>query len=130
MFLGLWKEDAFARNLISESVAALIVFFGSAFWFNEDDPKHAELRRFEQDLHTPAVSESTHIAASSLKAYALIGRICLIVGLVLIACVVTSSSPIAPAWLNVVAGVMCTALGAVILYLTRGQDKSREESSS
>jgi Na+/proline symporter len=130
MFLGLWKEDAFARNLISESVAALIVFFGSAFWFNEDDPKHAELRRFEQDLHTPALSESTHIAASSLKAYALIGRICLIVGLVLIACVVTSSSPIAPAWLNVVAGVMCTALGAVILYLTRGQDKSREESSS
>jgi len=130
MFLGLWKEDAFARNLISESIAALIVFFGSAYWFNEDDPKHAELRKFEQDLHTPALSESTRIEASSLKAYALIGKICLIVGLVLIACVFTPSSPIAPAWLNVVAGVMCAALGAVILYLTRGQDTSREESTS
>lgn len=130
MFLGLWKEDAFARNLISESIAALIVFFGSAYWFNEDDPKHAELRKFEQDLHTPALSESTQIEPSSLKAYALIGKICLIIGLVLIACVFTPSSPIAPAWLNIVAGVMCTALGAVILHLTRGQIKSREESAS
>ena len=130
MFLGLWKEDAFARNLISESIAALIVFFGSTYWFNENDPKHAELRKFEQDLHTPALSESTRIEASSLKAYALIGKICLIVGLVLIACVFTPSSPIAPAWLNVIAGVMCAALGAVILYLTRGQDTSREESTS
>lgn len=130
MFLGLWKEDAFARNLISESIAALIVFFGSAYWFKEDDPKHAELRKFEQDLHTPALSESTHIEASSLKAYALIGKICLIIGFVLIACVFTPSSPIAPAWLNVVAGLMCTALGAVILYLTRGQNRSREESAS
>ena len=130
MLLGVWKEDAFARNLISESIAALVVFFGSAYWFNEDDPKHAELRKFEQDLHTPALSESTHIEASSLKAYALIGKICLIIGFVLIACVFTPSSPIAPAWLNVVAGVMCTALGTVILYLTRSRGHSQEGSAS
>ena len=130
MLLGVWKEDAFARNLISESIAALVVFFGSAYWFNEDDPKHAELRKFEQDLHTPALSESTHIEASSLKAYALIGKICLIIGFVLIACVFTPSSPIAPAWLNVVAGVMCTALGTVILYLTRSRGHFQEGSAS
>lgn len=130
MLLGVWKEDAFARNLISESIAALVVFFGSAYWFDENDPKHAELRRFEEDLKTPAVEESLQIKISSLKAYALIGKICLIVGLVLIACVFTPSTPIAPAWLNIVAGAMCTALGAVILYLTRGQEKSRRESAS
>ncbi len=130
MMLGVWKEDAFARNMISESIAALVVFFGSAYWFNEDDPKHAELRRFEQDLHTPAFGDGEQQQASSLKAYALIGKISLIIGLVLIACVLTPSTSIAPAWLNIVAGAMCTALGAVILYLTRGQDKSREESAS
>jgi Na+/proline symporter len=130
MLLGLWKEDAFARNMISESIAALIVFFGSAYWFDENDPKHAELRKFEEDLHTPALGESEQMQASSLKAYALIGKICLIVGLVLIACVFTPSSPIAPAWLNIVAGVMCTVLGAVILYLTRGKDHPREDSAS
>jgi Na+/H+ antiporter NhaD/arsenite permease-like protein len=106
-----------------------VVFFGSAYWFNEDDPKHAELRKFEQDLHTPALGEVKQMQASSLKAYALIGKICLIVGLVLIACVLTPSTPIAPAWLNIVAGVMCAALGAIILYLTRGRNKSREESA-
>jgi Na+/proline symporter len=130
MMLGVWKEDAFARNMISESIAALVVFFGSAYWFHEDDPKHAELRKFEQDLRTPAFGEGKHLQASSLKAYALIGKICLIVGLVLIACVLTPSTPIAPAWLNIIAGVMCTALGVVILYLTRGQPESRKESVS
>ncbi|MDP2884447.1 MAG: hypothetical protein Q8P51_05420 [Ignavibacteria bacterium] len=130
MMLGVWKEDAFARNMISESIAALVVFFGSAYWFNEDDPKHAELRKFEKDLRTPAFGEGRQLQASSLKAYALIGKICLIIGLVLIASVFTPSTPIAPAWLNIIAGVMCTALGVFILYLTRGQHESREESAS
>ena len=35
MFAGVWNEHAFARNMISESVVAGVVFFGSAFFFRQ-----------------------------------------------------------------------------------------------
>jgi Na+/proline symporter len=129
MTLGLWKEQAFARNMISESIAATIVFFGSAYWFNPNDPRHEELKKFEADLQTPAYGEKERMQASSMRAYALIGRISLIVGIVLIGCVFAPSTQIAPAWLNIAAGLICTLLGAIILYLTRGRRESTEETS-
>lgn len=129
MALGLWKEQAFARNMISESIAATLVFFGSAYWFNPDDPKHEELKKFEVDLQTPAYGEQKQMQVSSMRAYALIGRISLIVGIVLIGCVFTPSTQIAPAWLNIVAGLMCAILGAIILYLTRSRKETTEETS-
>jgi hypothetical protein len=119
MALGLWNDQAFARNMISESIAATIVFFGSAFWFNEDDPRHAELRVLEKDLNTPAHGEKVHLEGGRVGAYVLIGRICVVMGIIMILCVFTPSTRVAPASLNVVAGVLSLSLGATILYLTR-----------
>ena len=128
MALGIWQDQAFVRNMLSESIAATAVFFGSAFWFKADDPRHAELLRFEKDLRLPAYGDSAHLAPSGFKAYALIGKICLIIGVVLVACVFTPSTQLAPASLNIVAGALCLLLGASILYLTR--DRSRPQEGS
>jgi hypothetical protein len=119
MALGLWTDQAFARNMISESIAATLVFFGSAFWFKEDDPRHAELLALEKDLRTPAYGEKVHLQGARVGAYVLIGRICVVMGIIMILCVFTPSTQIAPASLNVVGGVMSLLLGIAILYLTR-----------
>jgi SSS family solute:Na+ symporter len=119
MGLGLWNDQAFARNMISESIAATIVFFGSAFWFKEDDPRHAELRLLEKDLREPAYGEKVHLGGARVGPYILIGKICVVMGIIMILCVFTPSTQIAPASLNVVAGVLSFLLGAAILYFAR-----------
>jgi hypothetical protein len=129
MALGLWNDQAFARNMLSESLAACIVFFGSAFWFKEDDPRHAELIALEKDLQTPAHRDSARLKPVGLGAYVLIGKICVIMGFIMIACVFAPSTQIASSSLNIVAGVMSLALGILILYFTRGQSRSTEGSA-
>jgi len=119
MLFGVWNEHAFVRNMLSESVVASLVFFGSAFWFKADDPRHQELARFDADLRRPALSESIESSRAGYGAYALIGRICLIVGLVLVVCVFVPSSPIAPSTINLIAGLMLVALGSGVLYASR-----------
>jgi hypothetical protein len=114
--------------MFSETIAATVVFFGSAFWFNADDPRHAGLLEFEKDLKRPAIAEGVHLHPSGLGAYALIGKICLIIGIVLIACIFTPSTQLAPASLNVVAGTLCLILGVVILYFTRDRSLPLEVS--
>jgi SSS family solute:Na+ symporter len=128
MALGLWQDEAFARNIFSEAITATIVFFGSAFWFRADDPRHAELAKFEQDLRTPAYGESAAASRDSLQAYVLLGKICFVLGVVLIACVLTPSTQLAPASLNVIGGLLCMLLGGGILYLTRKHPTSVEGS--
>ncbi len=129
MVLGLWKDQAFVRNMFSESITATLVFFASAFWFKADDPRHAELIEFEKDLQRPAIAEGVRLHPSGFAAYALIGRICLIIGVVLVVCVLTPSTQLAPASLNVVAGALCLLLGAVILYFARDRSRPREASA-
>jgi len=124
MALGVWNDHAFVRNMFSESLAATVVFFGSAFWFKRDDPRHQELLKFEEDLKRPALSEAKGFDPSGLGAYLLMGRICLILGAVLIACMFIPSTQLAPSSLNVVAGVMLLGLGAAIFYLTRNRSKT------
>ena len=123
MALGLWSDQAFARNMLSESLAATVVFFGSAFWFNPDDPRHAELIALEKDLQTPAYRDSARLKPVGLGAYVLIGKVCVLMGVIMIACVFVPSTPIASSSLNVVAGVMSLLLGIAILYLTRHQSQ-------
>jgi len=127
MALGLWSDQAFARNMLSESFAATVVFFGSAYWFKPDDPRHAELLLLEKDLQTPAYRDSAQLKPVGLGAYVLIGKICVIMGLIMIACVFAPSTAVAASSLNVVAGVLSLLLGIAILYLTRNQSPSKKE---
>lgn len=111
MVLGVWPEHAFARNIISEAITASLVFWLSSFWFRADDPKNAHLLALERDLETPVIADDESYASGALQVYGMIGVVCLILGAVLSLCVFLPGSPVAPAWINLVAGGSLIALG-------------------
>jgi Na+(H+)/acetate symporter ActP len=128
MAFDVWSDQQpFVRNMLSESLVATLVFFGSTFWFKPDDPRNAQLQAFEKDLQTPTEDE-THHDLSGLKAYRLIGTICFVFGGVLLACVFVPSTVIAPSSINVVAGAMLCLLGGAIFYYTRDRSIYYERS--
>lgn len=119
MIAGVWPEHAFVRNMLSEAVAAVIVFFGSAWWYNRHDPRHAELLKFEADLRTPVLVEHQQVKLSSFGVYRLLGRICLVLGAVLVVCTALPATPPASSATNLVAGVMLLLLGGGILFAVK-----------
>ena len=119
MALGLWEESTYVRNMLSETAVASVVFFGSAFWFKPDDPRNVGILKFEADLQTPFRAEASAVKFSGLRVYRLIGRICVVLGIVLILCLFLPSTPIAPAYLNGIAVLLLTSLGVLIFYVTR-----------
>lgn len=119
MSTGIWNEHVFVRNMLSESFTAVIVFFGSALWYKHDDPRNKELIRFEEDLQTPVRLAEKETTFAGLAVYNLIGRICFVLGGVLLLCAFLPSKPVAPASLNAVAGLMLIVLGVFIWFRTK-----------
>jgi Na+/proline symporter len=123
MILGVWNEHAFVRNMLSESIVSTVVFFGSAFWFNPDDPRHAELARLNEDLHNPVIEKDVKFDPAAFKVFELLGQVCLVLGVVLVVCIFVPGTPIAPSSINGVAGAILLALGAVLLSYSRTKSK-------
>jgi SSS family solute:Na+ symporter len=111
MVLRVWPEHDFARNMIVEAVVATIVFAISAKFFRADDPRHAGLIDLERDLHTPVIATDTKFGGAAMQVWGLIGGVCLILGTVLVACTFLPSTPVAPAIINLIAGVALIILG-------------------
>ncbi len=123
MLLDVWPENPFARNVLSEAVVATLVFAISARFFRADDPKHAELARLEADLNTP-VPDAAPGAADGLEVYGVIGAISMVLGVVLVGCALLPSSPLAPAWLNLVAGALLGLIGLGLRRVARSGRKA------
>jgi Na+/H+ antiporter NhaD/arsenite permease-like protein len=105
--------------MLSESIAATVVFFGSALWFRKEDHRHQELFKLVQDLQRPVLAESAHFDPSGFRVYYLLGKICVVLGLVLMVCIVVPSTETAPAFINIVGGGGLLALGTALLYFSR-----------
>jgi len=110
ILLGVWAENSFARNILVICAVSTTVFAVSARWFNADDPKHAELKRLDEDFRTP-VPDAPVANSSGLAVYGLIGNMAIILGLVLLACTFLPSSALAPARHNLTAGLLLCAIG-------------------
>ncbi len=119
MALGIWKEQIFVRNMLSESIVTVVVFFGSALWYKRDDPRNVEMLKLEQDLRDPVLVDQKEKSFTGMPIYNLIGRICFVLGGVLLLCTLLPSKPVSPASLNAVAGGMLIVLGFGIWYGTR-----------
>ena len=100
-----------ARNIIGESLAASIVFFGSAFFFRKDDPRNAEILAFEKDLRVPVIVDRHEFDPSGFHVYRLLGQVSMVLGIVLLICVAVPGTPIAPSSINAIAGVALLGVG-------------------
>jgi solute:Na+ symporter, SSS family len=105
--------------MLSETVAATLVFFGSAFWFRKDDPRHAGLLALERDLLEPVIADQVTFDPAGLKVYRLLGQVCIVLAVVLGACVALPSGPVSPSIINLIAGIFLLAMGGVLLYVSR-----------
>jgi Na+/H+ antiporter NhaD/arsenite permease-like protein len=104
MAAGAFPEHVYERNIVSAITAATVVFVISAFFYREDDPRSAECRRFDADLRTPVPADN--LPPGGLRDFQMLALVSVLLGVVLIACVVLPSSPLAPPIINVVAGLL------------------------
>ena len=86
MSFGIWKEQIFVRNMMSESIVTVLVFFGSALWYKHDDPRNVEIIKLEQDLRDPVLVDQKEKSFTGMPMYNLIGRLCFVLGAVLLLC--------------------------------------------
>jgi SSS family solute:Na+ symporter len=118
----LWADAfpayAYERNIISAISAATIVFVISAFFYRKDDPRSAEAQRFDIDLRTPVPIDPDQ-PVGGLKDFQMLAAVSVLLGVVLIACVVLPSSPLAPPAINVVAGLALFIIGGLLWRASR-----------
>ncbi len=122
-FADAWPAHAYERNVFSAIVAATAVFALSALFYRDDDPASAECRRLDADFRTPVAEERTAASSGALAVYGVIGNLSLVLGLVLVACVLLPASAQAPAWINLVGGLLLFAIGFGLRRLARAGTK-------
>ena len=113
MVLGVWESNPLARNVLSEAVAATIVFAVSARWYRPNDPRNAEIERLDADLRTP-VPDAPAASHAGLAVYGVIGTMTLVLGVVLSLCTFLPGSALAPASRNLIAGLLLIAIGLAL----------------
>jgi SSS family solute:Na+ symporter len=113
LWVDAFPAHAYERNIISAITAATVVFVISAFFYRQDDPRSAEAQRFDADLRTPVPVDPDQ-PAGGLKDFQMLAMVSVLLGVVLIACVVLPSSPLAPPSINVIAGVVLFVIGGLL----------------
>lgn len=119
MSFDIWDVQPMVRNMISESIAASVVFFGSALWWREGDPRNVGILQFASDLKKPVLAQDRTVDREGLRVYGLLGTIAIVLGLVLVGCTLLPSSPLAPPVINAIAGVVLIVVGLVLKYIAR-----------
>lgn len=117
--LNVFPEQAYARNVLSASGAATLVFVISTFWWRPNDPNSAEAIRLDHDLRTPVVEDKGPDGHGAMQVYGVIGNLSIVIGLVLLACWFVPASRIAPASINVIGGGLLISIGLVLRWLAR-----------
>lgn len=120
MAAGAFPQNVYERNIISAITAATVVFVISACFYRQDDPRSAEAQRFDADLRTP-VPVDPHEPAGGLRDFQMLAMVSVLLGVVLIACVVLPSSPLAPPAINVVAGLVLFLIGGLLWRASRSK---------
>jgi Na+/proline symporter len=115
--LGVGSEHSMVRNVLSATVTATIVFFGSAFWYVPGTERTREIERFARDLRTPVANEAYVVDPETLRVYRMLGQVCLLLGLVLGAC--TALPGESSVMINGVAAAMLLAIAALLFRISR-----------
>jgi solute:Na+ symporter, SSS family len=120
MVLGLWENQALARNILSETGVAAAVFVISARWYRDDDPLSAGARRLTEDLNRPVVGAGTVAdPAGSVRVYGWVGAISAVFALALLVCAFLPSGGQTSPWINVAASLGLVVIGACLWRVSK-----------
>jgi SSS family solute:Na+ symporter len=117
MAVGIGSDHAMIRNVLSESITASLVFFGSAFWYDRTAERSKEIERFALDLRTSVRDEAYQIDVQTLRVYRMLAQVCLLLGLVLAGCMALPGE--SSAVINGIAAAMLLAIAAVLYRISR-----------
>ena len=119
MVLGIWEDHAFVRNVLVETAVVLVVFFGSARWYRDDDPRSAGARELDANLQRPVLADERAAVAGSLRVYGLVGAASMVFGLALLGCAFLPSGARTSPAINLIGGLILAPLGAWLWRIGR-----------
>jgi len=120
LVLGLWQDQALARNILSETSVATVVFAVSAKWYRDDDPLSAGARRLSEDLNTPVVGAGPAAAAADgVRVYGWVGALSAVFGLVLLGCAFLPAGGQTSSSINVAASICLFAIGGCLWRVSK-----------
>jgi solute:Na+ symporter, SSS family len=119
MVAGAWPDQPLVRNMFGEAIAASVVFFGSAFFFRKEDPRNAEILALEEDLHKPVIVDRHEFDPSGFHVYRMLGQVSMVLGGVLLLCTAIPGSPVAPSFINGIAGTALLLFGGGLHFWSR-----------
>lgn len=120
MVLGVWKEQALARNILSETSVAALVFGVSSRWYREDDPLSAGARRLSEDLRNPVVGGGPDAQSEGgLRVFGWVGKLSIVLGLLLMGCAFLPAGGQTSASINVAASLCLMAIGGGMWKVSR-----------
>jgi len=112
MVLGIWKEQALARNILSETSVAAAVFAISSRWYRDDDPLSEGARRLSEDLDNPVVGAGPAAKSEGgLRVFGWIGKLSMVLGLLLMGCAFLPPGGQTSSSVNVAASLCLLAIG-------------------
>lgn len=120
MAANAFPTHAYERNIISAIVASSVVFVLSALLYRADDPRSENAQRLDADLRTPVPLDPA-LPSGPLRDFQMLALVSVLLGIVLIACVVLPSSPLAPPSINVVAGGLLFVIGGLLWRASRAK---------
>ena len=118
MALDLWPGHAYERNMLSASLAAVLVFVISAFYYRSDDPRSFEAQKLDVDLRTPVPSDGV-VPIGGLRDFQMLAGVCALLAVVLCICAFLPSSPLAPPMINAIAGLLLFIIAGILWVISR-----------
>jgi len=120
MVLGLWKDQALARNILSETSVAAVVFAVSAKWYRDDDPLSLGARKLTEDLSRPVVGADQAAApGGGLRVYGWVGALSGVFALALLGCAFLPAGGQTSPMINVAASLCLMALGGCLWRVSK-----------
>ena len=117
MGAGIGSDHSMIRNVLSGSLTATVVFFGSAFWYRRSSRNREAIEEFARDLRTPVPDEAYQVDAETLRVYRMLAQVCLLLGIVLAACMTLPGE--AAVAINGVAAALLLTIAAVLFRISR-----------
>jgi Na+/proline symporter len=124
-FFDIFSGHEFERNILGAIITSFIVFGITTRWYVPGDPANAHIEALDRDLRTPVPEiEEDPARYGSLQEYKLIGLISILLGVVLMFCFWVPTTLLAPAFINVIGGLMLIAIGGILWWWSGRGGKS------